>query len=195
MDSKHTQEEPQASPAVPPDQTLKAKNLAQLADARAKAKAKRLEKERRLEALEQRLAEPKAPAVVLAEPVAQPVKRAPKPVQEDSSSEEEQEPAPKRRPVVVTKQPAPKKEPEGPSFMDEVKKTAIIGALSLASFYVANSYSKRKGAEAPQQAVADTSPEISTMPFPKPTAKPSATAAPFSRPEPKIAVGKSGFFR
>lgn len=188
MDTKHVD---QAPPSAPADKGAKEKNLEQLAAARAKAKAKRIEKEKRLEKLEEafeaRTIEPKAP--VEAAP-SKPAKRK-APVQEDSSSSEDEEPQAKRKPVVVTKQPAPKPEPEGPSFLDEVKKTALIGALSLASFYVANSYSKRKEAPAAPPEVA--APELTTVQFPKPAPKPQA--APFARPEPKTPVGKSGFFR
>lgn len=200
--SEAPQEAPKVPPVAPEKEAQKAKNLAQLAEARQKAKAKRAEREKRLQMLEQRLEEPKA---AQEEPKAEPPKwvekRKPEKVVESSESEDSGEDTKhvetptKRTPKIVTRQPAVKsaeEEDSGPSFFGELQKTAIVGALSLASFYVANTWNnKRKAAAQPTQ---DTVPDLSTIPFPRPVPKQTQQPA-FVRPEVKIPVGKSGFFR
>ena len=173
-------------------QEKKQKNVQQLAEARLKKaqKKKELDEERqadkkRLAELEQRLTQ---------QAVAK--------VEADSSSSSDTEPdeLPKKT-TVVTKQPPLETDDEDlqPSFADEVKKVALMGALSLASFLVARKFNSSNTTSKPNVATPPT-PKPAKRPAPQPTdgfIQPPAKRhiQPFAVPLPKTPVGTSGFFK
>lgn len=191
----------QESPRTPAQLEKKEKHLAQLAEARSQAKKKRAEREKRLCSLEQRISATTPP-----QPPPQQTPKTPPPKMpvlvendEDSSSDEDQSPPPpKKKPCVVTRQPVPQpSSDEGPSFANECKKTALIGLLSLASFYVANRYAKTASQKttvvpATNDDTPSAIPEQLTQPFPT-RARPPVPV--FRAEAPKVPVGKSGFFK
>lgn len=162
-----------------PDKKLKQHQ--QLAEARIKKAQKKKEQEEERQADKKRLAE-------LEERLTQ---SALAKKEADSSDTEPDEP-PKKQ--VVTKQPLEEDEDSAPSFADEVKKVALMGALSLASFLVA-----RKFNHATPKPM--TPPPPAKRPAPQPTdgfiAPPPKRRIeqPFAVPEPKTPVGSSGFFQ
>ena len=109
-----------------PDKKLK--NVQQLAEARIKNAQKRKEQEEERQADKKRLAELEARLTQSA--------LAKKEADEDT---EPDDPPPKQ---IVTKQPpvTENDEDSSPSFANEVKKVALMGALSLASFLVAKKF-------------------------------------------------------
>ena len=161
-----------------PDKKLK--NVQQLAEARIKKAQKKREQEEERQADKKGLAE-------LEERLTQSA-LAKKEADEDTEPDE----PPKKQ--VVTKQPLEEDEDSTPSFADEVKKVALMGALSLASFLVA-----RKFNHATPKPM--TPPPPAKRPAPQPT---DGFIAPppkrrieqhFAIPEPKTPVGSSGFFQ
>lgn len=174
-------------------QEKKQKNVQQLAEARIKKaqKKKELDEERqadkkRLAELEQRLTQ---------QAVAK--------VEADSSSDTEPDEPPKKTTTVVTKQPPLETDDEDlqPSFADEVKKVALMGALSLASFLVARKFnSSNTTTSKPNVATPPSTPKPAKRPAPQPTdgfIQPPAKRhiQPFAVPLPKTPVGTSGFFQ
>lgn len=163
-----------------PDRKLK--NFQQLAEARVKKAQKKKEQE------EERLADKKR----LAELEARLTQSALAKKEADSSDTEPDEPPTKQ---VVTKQPLEEAEDSTPSFANEVKKVALMGALSLASFLVAKKFSP------PPKPTTSAPPPPSKRPAPQQTdgfiAPPTKRHAPqpFAVPEAKTPVGSSGFFR
>lgn len=161
-----------------PDKKLK--NAQQLAEARIKKAQKKKEQEEERQADKKRLAELEARLTqsALAKKEA------------DSSDTEPDEPPTKQ---IVTK-PLEEAEDSTPSFANEVKKVALMGALSLASFLVAKKFS-------PPPKPTPAPPPPSKRPAPQQTdgfiAPPTKRHAPqnFAAPEPKTPVGSSGFFR
>lgn len=159
-----------------PDKKLK--NVQQLAEARIKKAQKKREQEEERQADKKRLAELEARLTQTAKKEA------------DSSDTEPDEPPTKQ---IVTK-PLEEAEDSTPSFANEVKKVALMGALSLASFLVAKKFS-------PPPKPTPAPPPPSKRPAPQQTdgfiAPPTKRHAPqnFAAPEPKTPVGSSGFFR
>ena len=164
-----------------PDKKLK--NVQQLAEARVKKAQKKKEQE------EERLADKKR----LAELEARLTQSALAKKEADSSDTEPDEPPTTKQ--VVTKQPLEEAEDSTPSFANEVKKVAIMGALSLASFLVAKKFSPPpKPTPAPPPPLSKRPAPQQTDGFISPPAKRHAPQ-PFAVPEPKTPVGSSGFFR
>lgn len=162
-----------------PDKKLK--NAQQLAEARIKKAQKKKEQEEERQADKKRLAELEARLTqsALAKKEA------------DSSDTEPDEPPTKQ---IVTKQPLEEAEDSTPSFANEVKKVALMGALSLASFLVAKKFSPPpKPTSAPPPPAKRPAPQ-QTDGFIAPPTKRHAPQ-PFVAPEPKTPVGSSGFFR
>ena len=165
-----------------PDKKLK--NAQQLAEARIKKAQKKREQEEERKADKKRLAE-------LEERLTQ---SALAKKEADSSDTEPDTEPPKKQ--VVTKQPLEEDEDSTPSFADEVKKVALMGALSLASFLVAKKFSPP-----PKPTTTANSAPPAKRPAPQQTdgfiAPPTKRPAPqpFAVPEPKTPVGSSGFFR
>lgn len=163
-----------------PDKKLK--NAQQLAEARIKKAQKKKEQEEERQADKKRLAELEARLTqsALAKKEA------------DSSDTEPDEPPTKQ--VVTKPLPVTENDDESPSFANEVKKVALMGALSLASFLVAKKFSPPpKPTSAPPPPAKRPAPQ-QTDGFIAPPTKRHAPQ-PFVAPEPKTPVGSSGFFR
>lgn len=165
-----------------PKRKMSEEQLKQLADAREKAKRKRQETQERLKQLEEKLetaVEPKRPV--------QKVKPATvvETELEESESEEEVKPASKKSkpaPRVIVKEAEEVKVAatnSEPSFMTELAKSALVGSLGLASWYVANFYGRKAAA-----------PKAEDSTFQAPVNQPSV----FNQPALKTPVGRSGFF-
>lgn len=185
------EQEPVSAPEMAPEEEQKKsdkkqKNLEQLAIAREKAAQKKKEKKIEAEQTKQKLAELEARLT----------KQALAKVEADSSDEED-----KHEKHVVTKQPvATEESTQGPSLLDEIKKTFLLGSLGIASFLVAQRYSVKKPAVVPQVPVATKRPAPQpTDGFiaPPQTKRRMVTPVPlFSDSQiPRSPVGASGFFQ
>lgn len=177
-------------PVVEEDQKKaekKQKNLEQLAIAREKAAQKKKEKKIEAEQTKAKLAELEARLT----------KQALAKVEADTSSEDE-ETKHEKHVVTKVKETEPVSDDNGPSLLNEIKKTFLLGGLGIASFLVAQRYSQ-KPAVIPHS--------------PMPAKRPAPTQSDFIAPQPtkrrvvppvplfsettntKTPVGASGFFQ
>ena len=178
MSEVSTQETKTDAPEVNQVDTNKQAHLKQLADAREKARLKRKQNEERMALMEKQLAQQEAPKP-------QPVVAIPETTDDEV---EIKEPVVKKPRVVVREKQVVPVADEAPSLSRELLKTAIVGMFTVGSFYFANIHFRRptpKPVALQQQ---------EQQPFSAPFIAPPRPSF-FARPEPRVPVGSSGFWR
>ena len=173
--------QPESSPEVSDEEKKRAdkktKNLEQLKLAREKATEKKRLKQIEAENTKRKLAELEARLKAVAK------------VEADQDTEDE--PEPKKQ--IVTRQPEQQPE-QGPSLLNEIKKTILLSGLGIASFLVAQRYNKPTPSVTPQTPTPTKRPAPSAQDgFIVPPPKKRQVDV-FQMPQPKNPVGQSGFF-